>query len=290
MAGCQAFVSVSEQGSFTLAAAAVRMPQSVVSRRVAALEKHLGEALFERSSRRVVLTPFGADLLGSAKRLIQLAEDLLHDAERARRRPFGLAVPEICGVGRLARLEADARLEEVYLDLVPAGPAQRTELARSLGVRAALTAAPADQSVWVVPLGLAGRGQPATDVIHLDALRPGREQAAGRARVVWIQPEDDVPHVRDRLTRLRDAVALKPAQVAVAGSLTTAAADVLNSSDLLLCSKAQAAELNLAWRPIGGITLERGYAVAAFAGTDAERLRVDLWPLIARCLGAEESP
>ncbi|GAB6898767.1 LysR family transcriptional regulator [Kineosporia succinea] len=284
--GCRAFVGVSEHGGFTQAAAALRVPQPVVSRRVAALEKHLGDSLFERSSRRVTLTPFGADLLPSAQRLVRLADDLRHDADRARRRPFRLAVPAVCGTADLARLEAEARRADVHLDLVPAGPAERAELARALAVRAALVAVPPAEGVWAVPLGLAGTAGPATGVLHLESLRPGRSQITSRSRVVWLQPEDDVPHVRDRMTRLRDAVGLRPAQVAVAATLTTAVAEVLGSSDLLLCSPAQAAELGLAWRPLGEFSPARGYGIAANAGTDAERLRTTLWPLVARCLGA----
>ncbi|GLY15190.1 LysR family transcriptional regulator [Kineosporia rhizophila] len=287
VSGCQAFVSVSEHGGFTQAAAAVNLPQSVVSRRVAALERHLGEALFERTSRRVALTRFGSDLLPSARRLVRLADDLRHDAERARRRPFRLAVPGTCGTAALARLEAGARPEEVYLDLVTGGPEERAEMARSLAVRAALVAVPPDQGIWAVPLGLAGTGEPEGPVIHLESLRPGRSQAGERARVVRVQPEDDVPHVRDRLTRLRDAVGLRPAQVAVAPTLTTAVAEVLGSSDLLLCSPAQAIELGLAWRPVGEIRLARGYDVAAMAQADRERVHTRLEPLVAQCLGAQ---
>jgi hypothetical protein len=43
---------------------------------------------------------------------------------------------------------------------------------------------------------------------------------------VWIQPEDDVPHIRDRVVRVRDSVGLRPTQVTVADSLTAAAATV----------------------------------------------------------------
>lgn len=39
------------------------MSQPVASRRVAALEERFGEQLFERMSRRAVLTAFGRDML-----------------------------------------------------------------------------------------------------------------------------------------------------------------------------------------------------------------------------------
>jgi hypothetical protein len=81
-------------------------------------------------------------------------------------------------------------------------------------------------------------------------------------------------------------VGLPPAQVAVAGSLTAAAAAVFGSADLLLCSAAQAEELGLHWRPVGEVALARGFAVAAGLGEDADRLR-GLSSAVARCLGAE---
>lgn len=78
---------------------------------------------------------------------------------------------------------------------------------------------------------------------------------------------------------------LPPAQVAVAGSLTSAAAGVYGSADLLLCSAAQAGELGLHWRPVGEVTLARGFAVAAALGEDADRLRTALHAAVGRCLG-----
>jgi DNA-binding transcriptional LysR family regulator len=285
---CRAFVSVSERGSFTLGAAAARVPQSVASRRVAALEKHLGEALFDRSSRSVTLTAFGRDMLPSARRLVRLAEEMEHDAERAKRSPFRLAVPQTCGTLELAALDVEARRRGIYLDFHPAGPTERAELVRSLEVRAALMAVPPSEAIWSVPLGVAGVTDPRTPSVHLESLRTGRAQSSSSVRRVWIQPEDDVPHVRDRLTRLGDAVALRPAQVSVAGTLTGAVAEVLGSADFLLCSPAQAEELALHWRPVGEIELVRGFDVAAGIGTDLERIRTSLREPIARCLGVPE--
>ncbi|MDT7805445.1 MAG: hypothetical protein QOI78_8878 [Actinomycetota bacterium] len=282
--GCRAFVSVSEAGSFTAGAALARIPQPVASRRIAALERHLGERLFDRSSRRATLTPFGRDMLPSAKRLVRLAEAMEHDARRARLRPMRVAVPDTCGVRDLAELAAEARDLEVHLEFRAAAPGERAELVRTQEVRAALVALPAEEGAWTVPLGLAGVAVPRAKVVHLETLRAGR--AGGTRRRVWLQPEDDVPHVRDRVLRLRDAVGLQPAQVTVASALTSAAAGVFGSADLLLCSAAQAADLGLQWRPIGEIDLARGYDVHAALGADADRLRTALWEAVGRCLGA----
>lgn len=282
---CRAFVSVSEHGSFTVGAAAARMSQSVASRRVAALEERFGEPLFERTSRRAVLTPFGRDMLPTARQLVQAADVLLHEAEAAKRKPWRLAVPGICSTAGLARLVAEARGHGVTLDLRVAGPAQRTELLHAQQVRAALLAVVPDDARWSVPLGLAGARDPGVRRVYLETLRVGRA-SPGPARRVWIQPEDDVPHIRDPLTRLRDAVGLRPAQLVAAPDLTTAAAEVLCSQDLLLCSPAQARELALAWRPVGEIAIVRGYALAAAGDGNPELIEARLGDAVARCLGA----
>ncbi|MEV1077714.1 LysR family transcriptional regulator [Streptomyces sp. NPDC050211] len=293
VAACRAFVSVSEHGSFTVGAAAARTAQSVVSRRVAALEQRLGERLLDRSSRAVTLTPFGRDMLPTARQLVLLADRFEYEAEAARRRPLRLAVPAVCPTGALARLIADAHEQGVLLDPFPAGPAERADLVSSRQVRAALLAVAPAEAAWTVPLGLAVADEPGGGAIYLDTLRPGRADRDRRPRRVWLQPEDDVPHVRDRLTRLRDAVGLRPAQLAVAPAVAAAAADVLSHGDALLCSAPQARELRLHWRPVGelGPGFARGFslAVADETDVDAGHVRQACAPGIARCLGATES-
>nr|WP_240979744.1 LysR family transcriptional regulator [Streptomyces sp. HNM0574] len=287
VAACNAFVSVSKYGSFTDGAAAARMSQSVASRRVAALEERFGEQLFERTSRRAVLTPFGRDMLPAARALVQSAEVLLHEAETARRKPWRLAVPGICSTAGLARLVAEARALGITLDLRVAAPGRRSELLYARQAGAALLAVPPDEATWSVRLGLATAHDPGLRRVHLETLRVGRA-ATGPARRIWIQPEDDVPHIRDPLTRLRDAHGLRPAQLATAADLTGAAAEVLCSRDLLLCSPAQAGELGLHWRPLGELTLTRGYALVAAGEANPQRLQARLGDALARCLGAEE--
>ncbi|MGN9758911.1 LysR family transcriptional regulator [Streptomyces sp. SD31] len=292
VAACRAFVSVSEHGSFTVGAAAARTAQSVVSRRIAALEQRLGERLLDRSSRTVTLTPFGRDMLPTARQLVRLADRLEHEAQAARHRPLRLAVPAGCPTAALARLIAEAHEQGVLLDPFPAGPAERADLVTSRQVRAALLAVAPTEATWTVPLGLAVAHDPGGGPIYLDTLRPGRADRDRRPRRVWLQPEDDVPHVRDRLTRLRDAVGLRPAQLAVAPAVATAAADVLSHGDALLCSAAQARELHLHWRPVGelGPAFARGFclAVADEADADAVLVRRTCAHGIARCLDATE--
>ncbi|ATL67478.1 LysR family transcriptional regulator [Nocardia terpenica] len=286
VAACRAFVAVGGQGSFTAGAAAAEIPQSVASRRIAALERHFGARLFTRSARSATLTPFGREMLPTARRLVELAEAMDHDAERAKLRPFRVAVPANCPARLLARLVADGRRHGLTIDPHPAAPAERAALARTQEVRAALVAAPPEDAAWRIPLGVADGAGPHASALYLATLRPGRADRDARRRRVWIQPEDDVPHIRDRLTRLRDALGLQPGQVVVAASPVAAMAEVLDCADLLLCAPGEARELGLHWRPIGELDPARGYDIAAAQREDAGRLRELPEEIIGRCLGA----
>ena len=59
------FLAVAETLHFGRAADALHMSQSSVSEAIKALERTLGGPLFERSSRRVALTPLGETLNGA---------------------------------------------------------------------------------------------------------------------------------------------------------------------------------------------------------------------------------
>ncbi|ALS97493.1 LysR family transcriptional regulator [Lacimicrobium alkaliphilum] len=59
----RAFLVTAEEGSFSAAARALNMTQPTLGRQVCALEAELGVTLFERSSRGLILTPSGHDLL-----------------------------------------------------------------------------------------------------------------------------------------------------------------------------------------------------------------------------------
>ena len=64
-----AFLAVADTGSFSLAAEALFLSQSVVSKQVQRLEKSLGIPLFDRSHRRAVLTMEGRRVYPEAKAL-----------------------------------------------------------------------------------------------------------------------------------------------------------------------------------------------------------------------------
>lgn len=67
-------LTVAETNSFTRAAERCLVVQSALSHQIARLEKELGARLFERTSRRVRLTPAGAAFLPAARQCLDAAE------------------------------------------------------------------------------------------------------------------------------------------------------------------------------------------------------------------------
>jgi len=73
----EAFVTVVREGSFSKAAKALYRTQPAVSQIVQRLEEEVGHPLFDRSSRRGVLTDAGRVLLVHAERLLNLKDQAL---------------------------------------------------------------------------------------------------------------------------------------------------------------------------------------------------------------------
>lgn len=83
----RAFAAVAEHLHFRDAAAVVGTSQPALSSAVAALEESLGTQLVERTTRRVLLTPAGERVARHARRVLDALDDLMDEAEAARR-PF----------------------------------------------------------------------------------------------------------------------------------------------------------------------------------------------------------
>lgn len=72
----QAFVKVADAGSFAQAAAHLGVSTSVVTRHVSSLEQHLGIRLFQRTTRKVVLTEAGAEYADGCRVLLAELEEV----------------------------------------------------------------------------------------------------------------------------------------------------------------------------------------------------------------------
>jgi len=77
LGGITAFVTTAQQGSFTAAAEKLGLTKSAIGKSVSRLEDRLGLKLFQRSTRRLSLTPDGERFLASC----QSAIDILEQAE-----------------------------------------------------------------------------------------------------------------------------------------------------------------------------------------------------------------
>jgi DNA-binding transcriptional LysR family regulator len=84
------FARIVECGSFSLAAERVQLPKSTVSRRISLLETHLGERLLQRTTRKLVLTEFGASLLEHARKVADETEAAGALAQHRQGAPSGM--------------------------------------------------------------------------------------------------------------------------------------------------------------------------------------------------------
>ncbi|WP_428428461.1 LysR family transcriptional regulator [Pararhizobium sp.] len=81
--GIASFVAVAESGSISEAARRLRLSKSVVSERLAELERSLGAGLLHRTTRKMTLTEDGTAFLERANRIVQEIEAAASDmAER----------------------------------------------------------------------------------------------------------------------------------------------------------------------------------------------------------------
>jgi DNA-binding transcriptional LysR family regulator len=120
------FVRVVEEGGFTAAARALRLPKSSVSRAVSLLEEELGARLLQRSTRKIRLTEAGTTFYQRASRGIAGVEEAaaaVGDLQGSLRGPIRITAPADAGVWLLAPLVS--RFAEmhpaVHLDVVLTG-------------------------------------------------------------------------------------------------------------------------------------------------------------------------
>jgi DNA-binding transcriptional LysR family regulator len=134
IASMAVFAAVVERGSFTAAARALGIAKSVASARVARLEAHLGARLLYRTTRRVVLTPAGAELYPACARVAAAAGEVRRVATeagalRGRLRVnapvwFGqrwLAAPLVRFQERHPGVDIDMVLDDARVDVVGGG-------------------------------------------------------------------------------------------------------------------------------------------------------------------------
>jgi DNA-binding transcriptional LysR family regulator len=133
--GLAMFSKVAEEGSFAAAARVMSVSVPTVSRAVARLEVRLGGRLFNRTSRQLALTEFGASIAAAAGEIYRQAEEVQSQAQALSVQPRGLvrlAIPMSFGVRWVAplmphlmrqypELSIDLHLSDASIDLIAEG-------------------------------------------------------------------------------------------------------------------------------------------------------------------------
>ena len=115
------FLAVAEDGHFGRAAERLHIVQPALSMQIRALETELGATLFERTSRRVLLTEAGTLFRAEAERTLQQAARAKDVAQRAGRGEVGSVrigfVGNAAAAGKLASDVSSFKLAYPQVDL-----------------------------------------------------------------------------------------------------------------------------------------------------------------------------
>ncbi|MBM6582271.1 LysR family transcriptional regulator [Microvirga sp. BT689] len=131
----QVFVRVAALGSFSAAARALNLSQTMVTKHVAALEERLGVKLLHRSTRKLMLTEGGRNYLAACERILGEIEEAEASASLERIEPKGvlrLNVPLTFGFRHIApaipefnrlhpEVSFDLGLADRFVDLIEEG-------------------------------------------------------------------------------------------------------------------------------------------------------------------------
>lgn len=183
------FARVVDEGSFTRAAARLGIPKSTVSRRVAALETHLGERLLLRTTRRLTVTEFGQAVLAHARHVAEDVEAAESLAQNRQAEPSGrlrVSMPNDLAnlvlapvltkfAERYPRISLDLDLSARFVDLVAEGfdVALRPGVQRDDATLAARRIATFSHGLYASPSYVGRRGMPSEPeaLMEHDALR-----------------------------------------------------------------------------------------------------------------------
>lgn len=222
------FVAVAEELHFGRAALRLHMTQPPLTQAIAHMERSLGVVLFDRTRRRVALSPAGEALLPDVRDLLERAQALPGRARAAAAGEVGrvrLAFVSTIGFERLPAWVRDFRVQcpHVALELVEAtGDVQRALFARGeLDAGLMLHSpgfAPAELARWAVaqePLVLA------LPESHPLAQRPHLAMAEVLAEPLVIFPRRIVPSLHDAIFALYHAAGRVPLVVQEAMQMQT---------------------------------------------------------------------
>ncbi len=108
-------VTVVRKGGFAAAAEELGMSAAYVSKRIGVLEGRLGVRLFQRTTRRVVITEDGEQVFVRAQAILESLDELFDEVSERRREPSGpVRICSSFGFGRIVVAPAIAQLAAAY--------------------------------------------------------------------------------------------------------------------------------------------------------------------------------
>lgn len=274
------FIKVTEHGSLTHAAAAMDVPQSVISRQIGILERECGARLFRRTGRGVVLTDFGEQIFPRVKTLIAQADQLSDDIRTSSGEPLGdvrvgvlpSAVPRF--VGRLLQ-EVTKRHPKIRLHFTEGSSVQLEDwlnqgrLDLSLLLREDETERPDEPTLRKLSLSLIGphdnpvtrQPVPFDQLAELPLVLPGEPHLLrARLNVLAIQR-----NIRLQVAVEADSIQLQEELVAAGAGYAIVAAHTLSPDMAARISTAPIVNPELTRRVVLSTTLLRPHTLATRA-------------------------
>ncbi|MGY4257725.1 DNA-binding transcriptional LysR family regulator [Bradyrhizobium sp. USDA 4516] len=149
------FVAVAEALSFARAARDLNMSQPPLSKRIADLESDLGVRLFDRTSKKVNLTPAGETLLPQARNAVQAfdaALSLVRSLSPSQTRRLRIALPPETSRGVLSSVLTRLQHERVEVHVVEASTAEQQRLISAAEIDVGVLRHPFEKrGLWASP-------------------------------------------------------------------------------------------------------------------------------------------
>jgi DNA-binding transcriptional LysR family regulator len=233
----RSFVVVASELNFSRAARRLNITQPPLSRQIKLLEQQLDVTLFERNSRRVVLTPAGLAFLAEAQKLLELGNAAVTLTRRAARGSAGSVKVAFVGATTYSFLphfisQARALAPQIELELVQMETAEQLQSINAgeidLGLSRPLTGAHHLQSLCVareammlaIPRAhpLAGKRRPTLDALNGEPFI--MFSAAARYlhdKLVRLMAENDItPRIVQSMTHSQAILSLVSAGIGLA--------------------------------------------------------------------------
>ena len=291
----KSIVAIAEEGTFTAAAARLRIAQSALSRQIGELEDAFKIQIFERDRAGSTLTPAGESLLRFARELLQTRIEVVNAVQaihQATMRPFRL------GFTPFIEHEVITTVCDAYRDLFPKGSIQ-PENGDTDDVVARLKAAELDAALVTLPL--VPDGYHVQPVMHeplvvcirkddpLAQLDELPAQSLNDRLAIFSDPRHH-PRAHERLLEMLEGQGIKPKLATPTFNSDHVQWMVRQGMCIALIRQSEPLQNELTTRPIQGVNWTIDSAIVYREDHDQQALPLLLRDLEKRFSDAEPTP